>query len=467
MHDVRKALGSVSLAAAIGEMQKSNLALLLRSAQVSSANDALGPFCRKHPPRDVSPVERKWLEGKRPGDLWEPIPFNTCAAWRYKGKLNLNFLDRALEELLQRHSILRCTLDYIDGGWRYVDNRVSKPHVARFAASANSAGAKEEVAIDLGRFVLEPFDLRMGPLRIVVLEEEHLVLMVVHHAFTDMYSNRIGSLELALLYEAILLNQRRMLPSIDLSYFDFMASVDEWRKGEKAESARLFWRKYLRSANGLECERTEEMCAGGFDMDLNLSGQVRELCFSEKSATNLFWEAAHHVALYKLIGESDITTLSVDIGRRQKELIAMMGQFVNLLPLRSQITEDLTLREIIRGMQRDRRDSARYLSTPYDLIADNCSFSYVAEAGQLNYIPKGFGPIEALGPLPDLRLSGDIAHRIPFPYVIGVIEGNEFRIRWCCCICKPFNAAQFGAILERVVIETSARPDCPISKLRI
>src|SRR6266704_7231205 len=136
----------MSVATAIRDLRKSELMLRLRSAQMSVTDETSGPVCRPHPPRYISPLERRWgLELMRPGGPWEPMPFNTSHAWRYKGNLNVECLTRAAEELIHRHPILSRTLNYQDGGWRFVVRDVSDFRVCRLDV-AGSGGADFEAS---------------------------------------------------------------------------------------------------------------------------------------------------------------------------------------------------------------------------------------------------------------------------------------------------------------------------------
>ena len=456
------------------ELRKSELMLRLRCAPTVSTQEMGGPVCRRYPAQEISVIERRWgLEGKSPGDQWEPIPCNTSMSWRYAGRLNVECLTLAAEELVRRHSILGRTLQFIDDGWRFVANPALKIRVQKLNRSPPFSDARAEHPAEavLGLFIGKSFNLEEeGPFRIGFIEvcqDEYLIAVVIHHAFTDMYSNRICSAELAILYDSYCSNQRPSLEELGLSFLDYIASTDEWSRGSRARKFASYWTKYLAGATVLEYLRDQHLSIGGFRLSEELSRTVRELSIAERVGQNLFWEAVHHVTLHKLTGNGDITTLSVDVGRRQSELVRSVGQFINLLPIRGLVAPNESLRHIIRRMHRDRRNAAPYLSTPYRLIAECCEFSYSSSIGTMNYYPLEFQALPSLGPIQDVGSPAVLAGRLTYPYALIVVESSQIAIGWLGHARKPFSTAELGSMFERVAAALILAPDSRICDLRI
>lgn len=473
MHAITE-LTSLSVMAAAREMRKSELLLKLRSAQTSAADETSGPVCTPQPLRNISPLERRWgLEVRCPGVPWEPMSHNTGHAWRYKGNLNVGCLARAAEEMIRRHHILSRTLKYLDGGWRFVVRNTADFRVCRLDVAGGTdteANAAEAVC----NFFVRPFELDdEGPLRVGIAEisrDDYILCFVLHHAFTDVYSNRIFSYELAAMYEFYCHNQPSCLKEVPVSFLDYMISVEEWSKLPKAEKLLSYWERYLQGVHVPGYVREDEMVTGGFKLTASHSAMVRKLTLAERVATDLFWVATHQVTLYRLLQQDDVTTLSVDIGRRQRELVGSVGQYINLLPIRSRITTDLTLRNLLRRLRCSRQESSPYYSVPYDLIADRCSFPYASSIGNINFIPHEFHPLESFGPTSTRkRPEKKIARWVIYPYVFGIYDGGgpEFHVNWLGYVCKPFTSTELASMFERVAIALITNPDCSLSALPV
>lgn len=371
--------------------------------------------------------------------------------------------------MVRRHSILNCTLTYLDGGWRYAANRASKIDLCVLDTGVTGTDAEADSLFTLNEFLFREFDLdKEGPLRIGCVRialQDYFIGVAIHHSFTDVYSNRIFSFELAASYEALCGNRKPAHRQLPLDFFDYMTSVDEWAQGADAKAFIAYWLKYLQGAHLPQYRRTDELFGGVFTLPHALSGHVRAICAAERIGPNIFWEAVHHVALYRLLDSEDVTTLSVDVGRRQNELIGMMGQFVNLLPCRSRISAGLTLRKLMRELNRMHRESAPYRATPYDLIAERCEFSYASALGQLNFLPREFLPLPTLGAVQPTRLPHGARARIIYPYSVVVVDSSEFEVGCIGHVCEPFTIADMRAMLERAAISLAIEPDSEFSKL--
>ena len=168
---------------------------------VKLADFVLGPFV-------IQPLvlsfaqQRLWFLAQMEG-VSRPyhIPFST----RLRGSLDGSALRRALDRILARHEALRTTFLLIDGE---PVQQIASVETSRFVLLEHDLeqGSKE----DLRRLVVqeagEPFDLRTGPLirgRLIRLtEEDHVLLITMHHIVSDGWSMGVFRSELSTLYAA-------------------------------------------------------------------------------------------------------------------------------------------------------------------------------------------------------------------------------------------------------------------------
>ena len=123
---------------------------------------------------------------------------------RIEGSLNIPALEKSLDEIIQRHEILRTTFSWKDGMLMQVvgDSRFSLP-VLNLSGLKNPQERAEELCRAEARL---PLDLERGPLiraQLLVLSPQlHVLLLTMHHIIFDGWSRRILVRELAALYEA-------------------------------------------------------------------------------------------------------------------------------------------------------------------------------------------------------------------------------------------------------------------------
>ena len=96
------------------------------------------------------------------------------------------------------------------------------------------------------------FDLAKGPLFKAALirlsEEEHILLLTMHHIVSDGWSMGVFTAELAALYKAFCNGEASPLPELPIQYADFAHWQREWLQGEVLENQLSYWRKQLEGA---------------------------------------------------------------------------------------------------------------------------------------------------------------------------------------------------------------------------
>src|SRR5205807_3558623 len=100
------------------------------------------------------------------------------------------------------------------------------------------------------------FDLSRGPLvRVKLLqlgEEEHVLLVTMHHIVSDGWSVGILVREFSRLYEAYRKGEESPLEELKIQYGDFAVWQREWLQGEVLEEQLGYWRKQLAGVEALD-----------------------------------------------------------------------------------------------------------------------------------------------------------------------------------------------------------------------
>src|SRR5262249_3505406 len=188
-------------------------------------------------------------------------PFYNCpGALRLDGKLNLEALERSVNEIVRRHEVLRTRIEIEEGvPLQVIDERKDR-RLEVVDLSRLIGDEREEEARRLAREEAETsFDLSKGPLlRVKVLkleEEEHIMLFTMHHIVSDGWSMGILIREVGTLYQAYStgsMGESSPLEELEIKYADFAVWQREWLQGEVLERELEYWRKQLQGIEDLE-----------------------------------------------------------------------------------------------------------------------------------------------------------------------------------------------------------------------
>ncbi|RMH16882.1 MAG: amino acid adenylation domain-containing protein [Acidobacteria bacterium] len=362
---LRRAFGvELPLGTLLEEPTVASLARAVDAARQGDDRPAAPPLTRS--PRDAElPLsfaqERLWfLDQLEPGQPWYNVP----TALRLRGPLELPGLAVALCRLVARHEVLRTTFA---GGER--PQQIIHPPGSVVPPLIDLGGlpppAREAAAARLaGRFMRRPFDLAAGPLlRLAVLrlaEEEHGVLLAMHHIVSDEWSMGVLVRELAALYAAAHGGRPAELPELPLQYADYAAWQRRWLAGEVLDALLARWRRRLEGAPAVIDLPTDlpyprhQSYRGAFAL-LPLPRPLAEAlrALARRNGSTLFMTfLAAWGALLARYGRPDVVIGTPIAGRDRLELEDLIGFFVNTLVLRLQLADDPGFEQLL-GRARD------------------------------------------------------------------------------------------------------------------
>ncbi|HYH82591.1 MAG TPA: amino acid adenylation domain-containing protein, partial [Longimicrobium sp.] len=217
----------------------------------AGADDAIAPAAREGDLPVTFAQERLWfVDALDPGSPVYAIPFS----YRLTGRLDPDALRRALAELVRRHEPLRTTLPAVDG---VPVQRIAPPPAGFDLPVADLRHLPDgERRAEAGRLAAEAsrhrFDLARGPLfrasLVHVADDEHRLLLNLHHAIGDGWSLGVLLDELSALYGAFSRGEASPLPEPALQYADYAVWQRERLSGAALEGQVEFWRQALDGA---------------------------------------------------------------------------------------------------------------------------------------------------------------------------------------------------------------------------
>ncbi|MCL4775752.1 MAG: amino acid adenylation domain-containing protein, partial [Burkholderiaceae bacterium] len=345
-----------------------------------------------------------------PSDLYhEP------QAIRIRGALDVAALARSLDALVARHPALRTAIRETADGLRQVVEPALDAGLTLVHATGDTAEARDRSLHELLEAALtQPFDLGEPPLlraRLVrMAHDDHVLLLVAHHIVTDGWSIGIVSRELRELYDGLSAGRAPSLPPLAARYLDVAAAQRE--RLASAETARdlAWWREQLAGLEPLDLPHDRPANARGHTaggppratLDASLVNRLRALAQGERATLFTVMLAAYQVLLMRLSGREDFAVGTPVAGRTRRELEDVVGYFVNPLVLRTDLSGNPSLRQLLGRSLATILDAFEHQQVPFERLVSELAPERHADRNPLfdvmiNFMDGNFGDFGLAG----------------------------------------------------------------------
>lgn len=356
------------------------LAKLIENAQQIEPNLKFSPLVAVNR-TDKLPLsfaqERLWfLAQLQPNNA----TYNELFALRLVGSLNIEALEQSLNEIVRRHEVLRSSF--------YTDNN-GQP----FQAIASTLNVKLSI-LDLSHLSIaeqevkvqhlsnqechNPFDLSQVPLlRCTLLrthEQERIVLFSIHHIVFDGWSTGVLIRELAALYAGFNAGEPSSLLALPIQYADFAVWQRQHLQGERLEGLLTYWKQQLANLPVVQLPtsrpraevKTNRGASYSFVIPATISQQLQQL--SRQAGVTLFMTllASFKILLQRYSNQDDIVVGTDVANRNQAEIEQLIGFFVNLLILRTDLSGNPTFLELLQRVRTQTLAAYAHQDLPFD-----------------------------------------------------------------------------------------------------
>ncbi|HJR08149.1 MAG TPA: amino acid adenylation domain-containing protein [Pyrinomonadaceae bacterium] len=321
-----------------------------------------------------------FMERLAPGS---PI-YNVPVSYRVEGELNLKALERSIVAVVARHETLRTEFKAVEGDvLQFVADSVE----CRMELIDLSALADDEREREAQRLAIEEarrdFDLTAAPLlRAKVLrlsDEQHLLLITMHHLVTDGWSMNVFMRELAACYKAFSRDAEPQLPELHIQYADYAAWQREHMHGETWSAQLAYWKQQLASAPGVlelptDAERPALQTFKGdtqrFEIGAELTARLKQLSREQGATLFMTLLAAFNVLLSRYSGQQDILVGTPVANRNRVEVENLIGFFVNTLALRARLDADMSFRQLLVQMRETCLAAYAHQDMPFEKLVE-------------------------------------------------------------------------------------------------
>lgn len=294
--------------------------------------------------------ERFWLLDRLdPGNA----SYNVAVRWRLEGAVSTARLEQAWLRIIERHEVLRTVFPEVGGvprqqvlpraAFRLIEIDLRALPEAERAAEADRIGLIEARA---------PFDLGSGPLlRVSLLRQSDslsLILVTTHQIVADGWSIGVMAREMGEHYRALASSDHDALDPLPIQYADYALWQLEWLRARGTEAEDRYWTRQLAGIRPFSVlpdhPRPAVPTTLGAIVSIVLPRALTDRAqqLSAEHAATLFATALSALCtmLHRYTGETEIVLGTQVSDRDQVELEGMVGQFVNSLILRNDLSGD-------------------------------------------------------------------------------------------------------------------------------
>ncbi len=326
--------------------------------------------------------ERMWfLHQMQDGNAAYNLPIGL----RLRGPLDVEALRRSVEEIIRRHEPLRTSI-VIDGEQPIQiirpPRRFDLPHqrsvlddpARREAETAAWCQQQASVGFDLGDGLM----LRAELLQLD--ENDHVLMVVMHHIASDGWSTAVLLRELSTLYKAFSAGDPSPLPDLPMRYAEYSRWQRELLQGELERGLLDYWRERLRDAPAVlelpaDWPRPETGAQRGEHCDLNLTTGLSSAidALGRQMGTTKFTVllTTFQLLLSRLSGQHDVVVGIPVAGRIRSEHEPLIGLFLNVLAIRTDLSAQQTFRDLLKQVHQHALAAYEHQQLPFDRLVQS------------------------------------------------------------------------------------------------
>lgn len=314
----------------------------------------------------------------------EKYIYNIPQSYIFYGPLNRELFSQAINQLIEKHEILRTTFVNFEGQprqkiWSYETFEFA----VQFVDLTTDPGKNEKVKEYVQAEEKFPFDLERGPLLrtllLKVAENEHVFLFTLHHIVADGWSFEILRKDFFRVYNA--LSSGEPLPAVPLSiqYKDYA-----WWQKKQINSARFqmhrnYWLNRFKgdipivdlpADHARPADKTYNGKSFEVTLGAELAAQIKQYCLENNVSVFMLLLSMVNTLLYKYSGQTDLIIGSPIAGRGHQNLENQIGFYVNLLPMRTRFESTDTFFKLLGLVKETALEAYEHAEYPFDHLVE-------------------------------------------------------------------------------------------------
>ncbi|MDJ0843783.1 amino acid adenylation domain-containing protein [Crocosphaera sp.] len=299
-----------------------------------------------------------------------------------KGSLNINALEKSINEIIKRHEILRTNFISIDGQPTQIINqdincKLSIHNLKNIPNEQKKAEAEKFVY----QFIEQPFNLDKDSLFSVKLlhldSETYWLLFNIHHIIFDGWSYELLKGELFTLYQAYEQEKFPEIAPLSIQYADFSLWQRHWFTDENLQFQLSYWKEQLKGTLPIlklpiDFPRTPLQTYKGDSYSWYLSSelitQIKSFCQREGVTLFMTFLTVFKILLSRYTAEKDVIVGTPIASRNRTEIENLIGFFINTVALRTNLGQNPSFRELLSRVQQVTLDAYAHQDFPFEKL---------------------------------------------------------------------------------------------------
>ncbi|MEJ7738034.1 MAG: amino acid adenylation domain-containing protein, partial [Chitinophagaceae bacterium] len=320
--------------------------------------------------------ERLWFIDRLAGSS---VQYHVPAVLRLKGKLNREALEGALQTIVNRHEVLRTMIGEYEGRAFQNIKDLNRWQISIVDGSVYKEDP-EGLQKNIRQIISKPFDLSKDYMLradlIVVQEQDHVLVVTMHHIASDGWSISILVKEVKELYEAYKEDRPAQLRPLKIQYADYAIWQRKFLQGEVLERKLDYWKTKLEGVAPLQLQtdysrdviQSTRGAIATFNINKELTQLLRKLSQQENATLFMTLLAAFKVLLYRYTGQQDICVGTSIANRPGQEMEELLGFFVNMLALRSEVHSDDFFTAVLQQVKQTTLEAYEHQDIPFEKV---------------------------------------------------------------------------------------------------
>ena len=307
--------------------------------------------------------------------------YNMPLASKLLGDLDIAALEKSLNEIVSRHEVLRTRFATRDGQHIQIIEP-EQPIIVSLVLIAD----EDDVSHQVEKEISLPFNLATGPLLrcklFCISEQEHILILTIHHIASDGWSLGILFNELVSFYNFFRGGEPAPFPQLPVQYADYALWQRQTLTGGFLEERLAYWRDNLNELATLQLPidhsrpPVQNFQGGNIVKGLpaKLGDRLRALVEKEEATLFMVALATFAVLLQRYCGQDDIVVGTPIANRNKIETEGLIGFFINMLVLRTDLSGTPSFRELLARVKNTTLAAYQHQDLPFEkLVGEMCS----------------------------------------------------------------------------------------------
>lgn len=352
----------------------------------------------------------------------ESSAYNVAFTVRVRSNIDVPAMQRAIQQLVDRHEPLRTTFGVRDGKPVQMIHRRTSAQLEEIDCTGCDDTTLYQRVVDAYH---RPFSLEDGPILRACLftraSDDHVLLLAAHHIAVDGWSVWVILDELCRLYGREIGVDDHALSPLPARFSDYVRWQIEALDGPGGERLWAYWQAQLQGELpilDLPLDRprppvqTFNGSTLGFEIGSDLSAAVKEFAREQQTTAYTVLLTAFQVLLHRYTGQDDVLVGSPMAGRSRPEFAPLAGNFINMVVLRGDLSGTPSFQSLITRTKSTVLDALEHQDFPFPLLVDRLNLRPDASRSPLFQVAFDLQRIQRVGELTDLVVARDPDARV-------------------------------------------------------